>query len=522
MSLSVCAVHRRSAKKASLVVNHSPSNNPVVPERATTRQWLALSVLLLPVLLVSVDNTVLAFAVPQISSQLQPTGEQLLWVVDIYPLIMATLLVPMGVVADRFGRRRLLFIGSAGFAGASALAALSPHAGYLIMGRALIAVFGAMLMPSTMALIRNIFVDGKQRRLAIAIWAVSFSAGGALGPVLGGVLLNHFYWGSIFLMAVPILVVFLITAPWLLPESRNPQSNKIDLISVGLAIGAMAPMVYGITILATSPQLVRGITTIVGGVGLGLLFVLRQLRTPNPLLDLTLFANRTFRGSVVMNFFIIVALVGFLFFATQDLQLVMGLDSITAALVLVPGLMATMVAGIVVVPIVARVKPATVVFISLLLSAAGYGLVALATTTPVIIMVAFIVLGIGIGAGETVSNDLILTTAPADQSGAASAISETAYEVGAAMGAAVIGGLITASFRHQLIIPQGIRNTHGLDTLGGAVEVAHEVGGWQGAQLLTNAQQAFASSAVITAGVGALLMCLAALYAAIALRDAQA
>ncbi len=499
------------------------------PERAAAQAphggarypWLALAVLMLPVLLISVDNTVLAFAVPQLSAQLQPTSAQLLWMVDIYPLILAALLVPMGAVADRFGRRRLLLIGGVGFALVSGVAAFSPTAGYLIAARAGMAVFGATLMPSTLSLLRNIFTDGAQRRLAIAIWAAGFSAGAALGPIVGGFLLEHFSWGSIFLMAIPILLPFLALAPWVLPESKDPQPGALDLISVGLVMATMGPVVYGITTLATGGAPLAGLGAMAVGVGFGAVFIHRQIRLEAPLLDVALFRNRVFRGSVMINLLSVFSLVGFIFFVTQDLQLVMGMEPMAAALVLVPGLAATVIAGLLVVPIVSRVRPSIVVSANFTLAALGYALVAFTQTTPGIIMIAFVVLGIGIGAGETVSNDLILSTAPPAHAGSASAISETAYEVGAALGTAVIGGVITAHFRRTLEIPLGVRGVEDADTLGGAVALAEQIGGSAGGQLLANAQEAFASSAVLTAGIGAVLMVGAALFGAISLRDAR-
>lgn len=516
---------------------------PRVPRR---RPWLALSVLMLPVLLISVDNTVLAFAVPQLSTHLQPTSAQLLWMVDIYPLILAALLVPMGAMADKYGRRRLLLIGGAGFAVVSAAAAFAPSAGYLIGARAGMAIFGATLMPSTLSLLRNIFTNPKQRRLAIAIWAAGFSAGAALGPIVGGFLLEHFNWGSIFLMAVPILVPFLILAPFLVPESKDPNPGRIDLPSVLLVVLTMAPIVFGITELATGGGVVLGLGAIVSGLVFGSVFVLRQVNVASPLLDMQLFKNPVFRGSVIINLLSVFSLVGFIFFVTQDLQLVMGMDPLAAAFALVPGLAATVLAGLLVVPVVARVRPAIVVLVNFTLAAIGYSLVAFTETNPGIVMIAFVVLGIGIGAGETVSNDLILSNAPPHQAGSASAISETAYEVGAALGTAVIGGFITAHFRRAFELPAGLlagggrgaaasvsggaadgvgvvtaADIAGADTLGGAVALSEKVGGSVGAQILQSAQDAFASSAVVTASVGAVLMLSAAIYAGIALRGAR-
>ena len=194
--------------------------------RVGWRGWAALAVLMLPVLLVSVDNTVLSFALPAISLDLAPTSIQQLWIIDAYPLVLASLLVTMGSLGDRFGRRRMLLIGATGFAAVSVLAAFAPTAALLIAARAGMGVFGAMLMPSTLSLLRGIFTDRDQRRLAIAVWAAGFSAGSALGPIVGGLLLEHFAWGSVFLLSVPVLVPLLVLAPLLVPESRDPNPGR--------------------------------------------------------------------------------------------------------------------------------------------------------------------------------------------------------------------------------------------------------------------------------------------------------
>ena len=218
---------------------------PAAP-RVGWRGWAALVVLMLPVLLVSVDNTVLSFALPQIALDLEPTATQQLWIIDAYPLVLASLLVTMGALGDRFGRRRMLLIGATGFGIVSALAAFAPSAEWLIAARAAMGVFGAMLMPSTLSLLRSIFTNRDQRRLAIAVWAAGFSAGAALGPVVGGILLEHFAWGSVFLMAVPVLVPLLVLVPILVPESRDPNPGRFDPLSVALSLATMVPIVYAI------------------------------------------------------------------------------------------------------------------------------------------------------------------------------------------------------------------------------------------------------------------------------------
>lgn len=495
----------------------------VAPARAGGREWLALGVLMLPVILVSVDNTVLSFALPAISQALEPSGTGLLWIIDVYPLVLAGLLVSMGSLGDRIGRRKLLMIGATGFALVSAVAAFAPTAELLIAARAALGFFGAMLMPSTLSLLRSIFVDREQRRLAIAVWASGFAAGSALGPIVGGVLIAHFWWGSVFLLAVPVLIPLLILTPLLVRESRDPNPGPIDVPSILLSLVTMAPIVYGIKELAVDGFSAVAVIAILVGLTAGYLFVRRQLRRPIPMLDMRLFRRATFSGAVLVNLLSVVALVGFLFFVSQHLQLVLGLEPMQAGLVLIPGLATMIVSGLVVVPIARRVRPGIVVACGLTLSALGYLLIALSggTASWGILLAAFVLLGAGIGAAETVSNELILSSAPAEKAGAASAVSETAYELGAVLGTATLGTLITASYRASLVIPAGLteaqaRAAH--DTLGGAVHVAESLPGGLADELLASAYHAFDSGVALTAGIGVALMAAAAVLALSVLR----
>lgn len=491
--------------------------------RVGARGWAALVVLMLPVLLVSVDNTVLSFALPEISIALAPSGAEQLWIIDVYPLVLAGLLVTMGTLGDRFGRRRMLLIGASGFAAVSVLAAFAPTAGLLIAARALLGFFGAMLMPSTLSLLRSIFQNRDQRRLAIAVWASAFSAGSALGPIVGGILLEHFAWGSVFLIAVPVLIPLLIAAPLLVPESRDPNPGRIDPISIALSMGAMIPVVYAIKSFATDgPSVTAGAWALLGVV-MGVLFVRRQQRAEIPMLDMALFRRGTFSGAILVNLLSVVALVGFLYFVSQHLQLVLGLSPMFAGLALVPGMAVMIISGLAVVPISRRVPPHIVVPAGLAFSVAGYLIVAFTThahgVAPLII--AFVVLGIGIGAAETISNELILSSAPAAKAGAASAVSETAYELGAVLGTAVLGGIITAFYRSAIVLPDGLpaeTADAARETLAGAYTASHELPANLGDALWAAAADAFGSGVFITSLIGAGLVVVAAVIAAVTLR----
>ncbi|OIJ33507.1 MULTISPECIES: MFS transporter [unclassified Microbacterium] len=493
--------------------------------RVGARGWAALVVLMLPVLLVSVDNTVLSFALPEISISLAPSGAEQLWIIDVYPLVLAGLLVTMGTLGDRFGRRRLLLIGATGFAVVSALAAFAPTAGLLIAARALLGFFGAMLMPSTLSLLRSIFQNRDQRRMAIAVWASAFSAGSALGPIVGGFLLEHFAWGSVFLIAVPVLIPLLIAAPLLVPESRDPNPGRIDPLSIALSMAAMIPVVYAIKSFAVDgPSLYAGGWALLGLV-MGTLFVRRQLRADTPMLDMALFRRGSFSGAILVNLLSVVALVGFLYFVSQHLQLVLGLSPMVAGLALVPGMAAMIVAGLTVVPISRRVPPHVLIPAALVFSVAGYLIVAFTThehgVAPLIL--AFAVLGIGIGAAETISNELILSSAPAAKAGAASAVSETAYELGAVLGTAILGGIITAFYRGALVLPEGLPAgvaRAAQETLAGAYTAAHELPAALGDALWQAAADAFGSGVTVTSLIGAGLVVVAAVIAAVTLRKA--
>ncbi|WP_249353929.1 MFS transporter [Microbacterium sp. 2FI] len=491
--------------------------------RVGWRGWAALVVLMLPVLLVSVDNTVLSFALPQIALDLEPTATQQLWIVDAYPLVLASLLVTMGTLGDRFGRRRMLLIGATGFGLVSALAAFAPSAEWLIAARAALGVFGAMLMPSTLSLLRTIFRNRDQRRMAIAVWAAGFSAGAALGPVVGGLLLEHFAWGAVFLMAVPVLVPLLILVPILVPESRDPNPGRFDPVSVALSLATMVPIVYAIKEFAVhGAENATPLVLVLAGLGFGVLFVRRQNRLETPMLDMALFRRWSFTGSVLVNLLSVIALVGFLYFVAQHLQLILGLSPMQAGLALVPGLAMMIVAGIGVVPIAKRVAPRVVVPAALVFSIVGYVLVAVTASTGslALLVVAFVSLGIGIGAAETVSNELILASAPSSKAGAASAVSETAYELGAVLGTTIMGGILAAFYATHLVLPAGLPASAAAaarETLGGAVAASHELPEPLGQALRDAAAHAFDAGVGVTALIGAGLIVVAAVIAALTL-----
>ncbi|MUL84210.1 MULTISPECIES: efflux MFS transporter LfrA [unclassified Mycolicibacterium] len=491
------------------------------------RAWVALAVLMLPVLLIAIDNTVLAFALPAIAEDFRPAASTQLWIVDVYSLVLAALLVAMGGFGDRIGRRRLLLIGATGFAVVSVAAAFAPSAQYLVIARAALGVFGAMLMPSTLSLIRNIFADASARRLAIAIWASCFTAGSTLGPIVGGALLQHFHWGSVFLVAVPILLPLLLLGPRLVPESRDPNPGPLDLISVVLSFTAMLPFVWAIKTAAHDGLSILVALAFLAGIGSAVLFVRRQKRSATPMLDIGLFSYGPFSSSILANFLSIVGLIGFFFFVSQHLQLVLGLSPLAAGLVTLPGAVVSMIAGIGVVQLAKRFAPQTLMVAGLVLVAAGYILILLFRhdLSVVAVIVSFVVLELGVGISQTVSNDTIVASVPAEKAGAASAVSETAYELGAVIGTATLGTIFSAFYRSNIALPAGLSATQAADaaeSIGGATAVATDLPAATAERLLESARTAFDSGIAPTAIIAATLAMAAAAVVGVAFgRTAQ-
>ncbi|QIX28534.1 MFS transporter [Nocardioides sp. JQ2195] len=481
---------------------------------------------MLPVLLVSIDNTALSFAVPSLSRSLEPSGNQLLWIIDVYPLVLAALLVTMGSLGDRIGRRRILLLGSSGFAAVSVLAAFAPSAGWLILARGLLGIFGAMLMPATMSLIRNIFTDAGERRIAIAIWMAGFSGGAALGPLVGGWLLEHFWWGSIFLIALPVLVPLLVLGPRLLPESRDPDPGPVDLAGILLVSTALAAIVFAIKTVATHGFDQVAVLTIGIGIAAGVAFVRRMLTRRNPMLDVRLFGNPVFSMALVVNLVSVFALVGFIYFLTQHLQLIAGRSPLDSAVMMIPGLVVTIALGLGAVPLARRFGAVQVMVAGVLANGVGYLVVSALghTGSGAALLIGFVLVCAGVGMSETVSNDLALSAVPPSKAGAASAVSETAYEVGAVLGTAVLGSLLNLAYRQGVHVPVTVAADdaeQARSTLGGAVEVAGDLPTHAADALLASAAHAFDSGVTVTAAIASGLSFLVALAAHRILRPSR-
>jgi DHA2 family multidrug resistance protein-like MFS transporter len=479
---------------------------------AGRKEWAGLAVLALPAFVIAVDFSVLNLAVPAISRELMPSASGLLWIVDIYGFILAGFLVTMGTLGDRIGRRRLLLIGAAGFGCASVAAAYSVSAGMLIAARAVLGLAGATLMPSTLSLISVMFREERQRTLAIAVWSVSLPLGGAVGPLVGGAMLQAFWWGAVFLLAVPVMAVLLATGPALLPEYRDAEGGRPDFVSVGLSLAAILPVVYGLTEIAEGGLRVVPATAVVAGLLIGWGFVRRQRALADPLIDPRLFREPGFRAALGINTLVYFVILGMLLLISQYLQLVLGMSALRAGLWMLP-VMGGLIGGSLVTPLFSRrLHPSFAMAAGLAVAAAGFGLLTQASSLGLAAVVTgSAVFGLGLAPVTNLVVGLVLGSAPPQLAGAASGLSEAGTELGGALGIAILGSIGTAVYHYKVTghIPRGIPGPAARDiggTLGDATIAARQLHGQAAAAVLASARAAFTTGVDVVAGVSAVIM----------------
>jgi MFS transporter, DHA2 family, multidrug resistance protein len=495
--------------------------------KASARTWLGLALLALPCMITVMDLTVLNLAVPKLSEALKPSGVQLLWIIDIYGFMLAGSLITVGNLGDRVGRRKMLLIGGAAFGLASAAAAFSTSAWMLIATRALLGLAGAALAPSTLSLLRTMFEDDSERTQAIGIWGASFAVGAAVGPLVGGILLEHFWWGSVFLVGVPVMVVLLAVGPFVLPEYRDPHPGRIDLASAVLSIASVLAIVYGLKQFVQDGASVMPVVAVVAGLIGSIIFVRRQRRLVDPLVDLSLFKRPQFSVAVATNVLNVFTSFGTYILISQYLQLVLGLSPLQAGLLALPAsLMA--IAGPMLSPIlVPRFGAAATVSLFLAIAGAGFGLTIFVEgpLAALIIGVSWALWAIGGSAAATITTGTILGSAPPERAGTVSALAQTGAELGGALGIAVLGSLGTAVYRGMIGagLPAGIPSdlaAAARDTLAGALSVAAQVSDPVAAATLTfTAQDALTSALHVTSAIGLIISLGSAVAAAYYLRD---
>ena len=502
-----------------------------VPQRATRREWIGLGVLTLAALVYAMDLTVLNLAIPRISAELRPSSVQLLWIIDIYGFLVAGLLITMGTLGDRIGRRKLLLGGAAFFALASLLAAFSQSSEMLIASRAVMGIAGATIAPSTLSLIFTMFLDPKQRTTAIGVWIAAYSAGGAIGPVLGGLLLEFFWWGSVFLIGVPVMALLLILGPRTLPEYRDPEAHRLDLASAALSLLAILGVVYGLKEIAQDGIALLPVLAILAGLALGMVFVRRQLHLESPMIDVSLFRIRAFSASLGSYFLGIFVVVGYFLFIGQYLQLVLGLSPIQAALWSLPSAVGFIAGSMLAPKIIHRFRPSVIMGTGMAIAAVGTAvLLGLGLDTGsgiLLIAVASIVISLGLAPVITLATELIVGSAPPEQAGAATGMSETSGELGGALGIAILGSIGTAVYRTEVadLLPEEVPAAAAeaaRDTLGGALAIAQTLPDAVGAALVDVARIAFVDALHFVAAVAAVGAILTAIAAAIALRSVDA
>lgn len=431
---------------------HEPTagsaTDATVAKLAGPREWTGLGVLGLASLLVSIDVFVLLLALPSLSADLGASSTEQLWIMDVYSFLLAGFMITMGAVGDRIGRRKLLLIGATAFTAASVIAAFSATPLLLILARAAMGIAGATLAPSTLSLISTMFPVARQRSLAIGVWLTCFMSGAVIGPLLGGIVLEHFWWGAVFLLGIPPMVLLLVLGPILLPEYRNDDAVRLNLASVALSLAAILPVVYGVKEIARAGWQAGPIAAIVVGAIAGAIFVRRERRLTEPLLDLTLFRNRQFNAALVGMHLIAVS-GSLMLLIAQYLQLVRELNPFAAGLAMVPAILAGVVSMLFAPVVARRVRPATLIASGMAVSLVGLGLIAVATTGAELgwIITGYAIWQLGCGPMVALGTDLVVGSVPPPRAGNAAALSETSAELGFAIGFAVIGSVVAAVYR---------------------------------------------------------------------------
>ena len=498
--------------------------NDTIPAKAGRREWTALAVLALPTLLVSIDVYVLLLALPLLTADLGASSVEQLWITDIYGFLLAGFLITMGRLGDRIGRRKLLLIGAAAFGVASVAAAYSTSPTMLIAARAVLGVAGAILAPSTISLIRTLFRDAKQMGLAIGLWGMCFSAGAVIGPIVGGAMLSRFWWGSVFLLGVPAMLLLLILGPILLPEYRDPKAGKLDLISVALSLTAVIPVIYGLKELAKHGWQPLPVAGIVVGIAFAVLFIRRQRRLEHPLLDLRLFTSRPFSTALGGMMFGTLLMGAIMLFITQDLQLVEGLSPFAAGLWMMPAVAANALSFIVSPILARRFRPAYLIGAGLAISVSGLIVLTQTDTTsgPTTLATGFALIFLGAGPLVTLSIHLIMASAPPDKAGSAAALNETSGQFGFAFGLALLGSIAAAVYDSRFTPPSTVPAeaiNAAKESLTDAVVAARSLPPDLASALLAPAREAFVSGLHLIGVISAVALAMVAVLIVRLLRN---
>ncbi|HYN96720.1 MAG TPA: MFS transporter, partial [Pilimelia sp.] len=476
---------------------------------------------MISLLVVVLDNTILNVALRVLADPAQGLGAsqaELEWFINSYSLVFAGLLFTFGVLGDRFGRKRFLVAGLIAFGLASLLSAYAQDPAQLVAARALMGIGGAAIMPVTLSIISNVF-DPRERGRAIGVWAGAVGLAVALGPILGGLLLESFWWGSVFLINVPVVVIGVVAVLALVPESRNPEPGRVDVVGVLLSIAGLVALVYGIIDGGEHgfgrPSVWAWIAA---GTALLAVFIGWERRAAYPALDVRLFRDPRFSAATASVGLVFFAAMGTFFFMAFYLQLVRGFSPLETGLLMLPFAAAQLVFAPRSAAMVARYGPKAVAATGLLLTAASLaGMAFLAAATPIWLVGAlFFVQGVGMANIMPPATESIMSSVPRERAGVASAVSNTVRQVAAALGVAVIGSLVSAVYQSRVadsvsVLPEQVRDP-AAESVAGAYAVADRLGGG-GAVLIDGANAAFVSAMHLAAGASAVVAVLGALVA---------
>lgn len=497
--------------------------------KAGKKEWLGFLVLALTCMLYSMDLTVLNLAVPQLSHALNPSPTQLLWIVDIYGFFLGGALITMGTLGDRIGRRKILLLGGGFFATISALAAFSTSPEMLIALRALQGIAGATIAPSTLSLIRVLFNDPKERTLAMGLWGTSFSVGGLIGPLVGGLLIEHFWWGSVFLINVPVMLIMLILGPILLPEFKATVNERIDWLSTLLSLSAIL-----LIILSLKKSIELGlswfpVTILIIGLILLYLFIKRQTTLTHPIVDLKLFKSSKFNSLMTLNFTAMLVVFGTFLFTNQYLQLVMELPPLEAGAWSIFFSIGFIISANLSPILVRRIKPSIIMSLGLLLGAIGFTIISQIQGATDLYWYAFgtLIFSIGLSPVLMFTTGMLVNSAPAEKAGSAAALSETANELGGATGIALLGSLGTFLYHQKLskLVPESTLSAEQGSAFRGTLESAlssiKSLPTEQGLSLKQSIFSAYTHSFTVVMLVSASLLCALAFFVFTKLKDVK-
>lgn len=469
--------------------------------KATRREWIGLAVIALPCMLAAIDRTVLHLAMPRISAELHPSSLQLLWMMDIYGFFLAGLLITMGTLGDRIGRRRLLLVGAAAFGVASVIAASATSIAVLIAARALLGIGGAVLAPSTLSLIRHMFIDPRERTWAIGVWATSYSVGGAIGPLIGGLFLQQFGWASVFWIGVPVMILLLALGPRLLPEYKNPNAAPMDLISAAQSLGAVLSLMYGFKEIAAHGFHWAATASVLLGAAICVIFVRRQRELEKPLIDLSLLRSSRFSTALMVFTLGCFVASGLSLFTSQYLQLVLDLSPLHAGLWTLPSVLGFVIGSLLTSVIMRWNASMSTMSGGLLIAAIGLGIVGQVNQATHVEVLAggLFLFSLGLAPVLNQAIGVMVGAAPRERSGEASAISETGSELGAALGIAVLGSIGTVVYRGAVASSMPLEAVPvaeqiPTDTLGHAIALAAQLPADAAARWLNVVRTAFDSS----------------------------